>query len=97
VDAILAGQGDGAELAKLRDPHIQADTETIRKSLGGNWRPEHLFTLAQSRELHRIYQQQIVNCALQIEKSRGSSSLVSTPRNDRYHPIGNENDPEAKG
>src|SRR6184192_2997990 len=45
VDAILAGQWDGAELAKLRDPHIKADTETIRKSLEGNWRPEHLFTL----------------------------------------------------
>ncbi|MGA8621267.1 MAG: IS110 family transposase [Candidatus Sulfotelmatobacter sp.] len=26
VDAILAGQRDGAELAKLRDPHIKADT-----------------------------------------------------------------------
>jgi transposase len=32
VDAILAGQPDGAELAKLRDPHIKADTDTIRKS-----------------------------------------------------------------
>src|SRR6266576_6831586 len=62
VDAILAGQGDGAELAQLRDPRIQADTETIRKSLEGNWRPEHLFTLGQSRDLYRIDQQQIVNC-----------------------------------
>jgi transposase len=68
VDAILAGQRDGAELAKLRDPHIQADTETIRKSLEGNWRPEHLFTLRQSRDLYRIYQQRIVNCDLEIEK-----------------------------
>jgi len=68
VDAILAGQRDGAELAKLRDPHIKADTDTIRKSLEGNWRPEHLFTLGQSRDLYRIYQQQIVNCDLEIEK-----------------------------
>jgi hypothetical protein len=68
VDAILAGQRDGVELAKLRDPHIKADTETIRKSLEGNWRPEHLFTLGQSRDLYRIYQQQIVNCDLEIEK-----------------------------
>ena len=36
VDAILAGQRDGAELAKLRDPHIKADSQTIRKSLEGN-------------------------------------------------------------
>ena len=42
--------------------------ETIRKSLEGNWRPEHLFTLRQSRDLYRIYQQQIVNCDLEIEK-----------------------------
>jgi hypothetical protein len=68
VDAILAGERDGAELAKLRDPHIKADIETIRKSLEGNWRPEHLFTLGQSRDLYRIYQQQIVNCDLEIEK-----------------------------
>jgi transposase len=68
VDAILAGQRDGAELAKLRDPRIKAETETIRKSLEGNWRPEHLFTLGQSRDLYRIYQQQIVNCDLEIEK-----------------------------
>jgi transposase len=68
VDAILAGQRDGTELAKLRDPHIKADTETIQKSLEGNWRPEHLFTLGQSRDLYRINQQQIVNCDLEIEK-----------------------------
>ncbi len=33
----------------------------------GNWRPEHLFTLGQSRDLYRVYQQQIVNCDLEIE------------------------------
>ena len=70
VDAILAGQRDGAELAKLRDPRIQADTETMRKSLKGNWWPVHLFTLGQSRDLYHIYQQQIVNCDLEIEAPR---------------------------
>jgi transposase len=67
VDAILAGQRDAAELAKLRDPHIKAHVETIRKSLVGNWRSEHLFTLKQSRELYRTYQQLIVDCDLEIE------------------------------
>ncbi len=51
-----------------RDPRIKADSETIRKSLEGNWRPEHLFTLARSRDLCCVYQQQIVNCDLEIEK-----------------------------
>ena len=41
VDAILQGQRDPVELARLRDPHIRASEETIRKSLVGNWRPEH--------------------------------------------------------
>jgi len=68
VDAILAGQRDAAELAKLRDPRIKAAAEIIRKSLVGNWRSEHLFTLRQSREFYRFYQQQIVACDLEIEK-----------------------------
>jgi transposase len=68
VDAILADQRNGTELAQLRNPRIKVDAETIRKSLEGNWRSEHLFTLGQSRDLYRIYQQQIVNCDLEIEK-----------------------------
>jgi hypothetical protein len=79
VDAILAGQRDGAELAKLRDPRIQADIETIRKSLEGNWRPEHLFTLGQSRDLYRIYQQQIVNCDLEIEPEAKGEGRTGIP------------------
>jgi transposase len=68
VDAILDGQREPAELAKLRNSRIKADQETIRKSLVGNWRLEHLFTLRQSRELYRTYQQRIVECDLEIEK-----------------------------
>ena len=68
VDAILAGERDPATLMRLRDSHIKADAETIRKSLVGNWRPEHLFTLKQSRELYRTYQQRIVECDLEIER-----------------------------
>jgi hypothetical protein len=97
VDAILAGERDGAELAKLRDPHIKADIETIRKSLEGNWRPEHLFTLGQSRDLYRIYQQQIVNCDLEIEKMLQAFEPAPTPWKDRYHPTENEIEPGAKG
>ena len=68
VDAILAGERDPAALAKLRDARIKADPDTIRKSLVGNWRHEHLFTLRQSRELFRTYQQRIVECDLEIEQ-----------------------------
>ena len=67
VDAILAGQRDPGQLATLRDVRIKASEETIRKSLVGTWLAEHLFTLKQSRELYRAYQQQIVACDHEIE------------------------------
>jgi transposase len=68
VDAIVGGQRDPKELAKLRDPRIRASEETIRKSLVGNWRPEHLFTLKQSRQMYTHYQAQIAACDEEIEK-----------------------------
>ena len=68
VDAIVGGQRDPLELAKLRDPHIKASEETIRKSLVGNWRGEHLFTLKQSRQMYQHYQEQIAACDEEIEK-----------------------------
>jgi transposase len=68
VNAIVEGQRNASELAKLRDTRIKADGETIRKSLVGNWREEHLFTLKQSRDLYTTYQQQIAACDREIEK-----------------------------
>ena len=68
VDAIVAGERDPAVLAKLRDPRIRATEETIQKSLVGNWQPEHLFVLEQSRLLYKSYQQQIAKCDQEIEK-----------------------------
>jgi len=66
VDAILGGERDAAKLARLRHYRIQADEETIRKSLVGNWRREHLFTLRQSREAYGQYQRQIEQCDTEI-------------------------------
>lgn len=68
VDAMVAGERDAGMLAKLRDPHVKASEETIRKSLVGNWRTEHLFTLKQSRDLYRVYREKIVACEEEIEK-----------------------------
>jgi hypothetical protein len=67
VDRIIEGERDPAVLAKLRDPRIKASEETIRKSLG-NWRAEHVFTLKQSRNSYRHYQEQIAVCEEEIEK-----------------------------
>jgi transposase len=68
VDAIIAGERDSKELFRLRDPRVKASSDVIEKSLCGNWREEHLFTLGQSRQFHRFYQEQIVICETNIER-----------------------------
>ena len=68
IDAIVGGQRDAAGLAKLRDPRIKAAPEVVEASLVGNWRPEHLFTLKQSRRLYAEYQQQLTDCDVEIER-----------------------------
>ncbi len=62
LDAILDGNRDVDALASLRDPRIRASHETIAKSLVGDYRREHLFTLGQSVALYREYQRQIAAC-----------------------------------
>src|SRR5262249_52390744 len=88
---ILAEERDGTKLAELRDPHIKADRETVRKSLQGNWRPEHLFALNQSRALYRIYQQQLVNCDLEIERMLGDFEPRVDPTQKPLPPDGKRN------
>lgn len=66
IESILAGKRDAGELAKLRRPEIRADEETIRKSLEGDWRREHLFALRQSWELYGTYVSSIKACDQEI-------------------------------
>jgi transposase len=62
VDAILAGERDGHELAALCDRRVQASEEEIVQALEGDYAPEHLFTLQQSLASYRHYQKQIDEC-----------------------------------
>src|SRR5438034_10215690 len=80
VDAILAGERDPAVLAQRRDPRIRATAETIQKSLVGNWQPEHLFVLRQSRMLYQTYQEQIAGCDQEIEQLFVECELRVVPR-----------------
>ena len=68
VDAILAGQHDPAELAKLRGERIKASEAVIAKSLVGDYRHEHLFTLKQSLAAYRNYQKLIEDCEREIRQ-----------------------------
>lgn len=69
VEAILGGERDPQVLAKLRNKRIKASQETIAKSLVGDYRPEHLFSLRQSLAAYRSYQQLIAECHREIERS----------------------------
>src|SRR5437899_7077031 len=53
IEAILKGERDPQTLAKLRDGRIKATESTIAKSLVGDYRREHLFTLGQSLAAYR--------------------------------------------
>jgi hypothetical protein len=71
-------------LSKLRDPRIKASAETIQKSLVGNWQPEQLFVLRQSRVLW-IYQQQIVECQ-EIQRRVGMFQPRGDPEQKALQP-----------
>src|ERR1019366_9271069 len=67
VEAILAGERDPHQLATLRDPRTKASKDTIAKSLVGDYRREHLFTLRQSLTGFRQNGQLIADCDVEIE------------------------------
>jgi transposase len=68
IEAILAGERNPRTLAALRDRRIKATEDTVAKSLVGDYRREHLFTLRQSLEAFRHYQHLITACDTEIEQ-----------------------------
>jgi transposase len=67
IRAILDGERDPKKLAAHRNPRCKNDAATIAKSLYGNWRKEHLFTLEQAVETFNFYQKQIGVCDQKIQ------------------------------
>lgn len=68
IRAILAGERDSRQLAKLRDKRCRSDERVIAGSLEGHYREEYLFALRQSVECYDFYQQQIEACEGVIER-----------------------------
>jgi transposase len=66
IRAVLDGERDPLVLARLRDRRCKNSEQTIARSLNGNFRPEHLFSLKQAVELYEFYQSQIAECDQQI-------------------------------
>jgi transposase len=62
IEAILSGQRDPVQLAKLRDKRIQASESKIAKALEGDWRKEHLFVLQKAWDQYQQVQDKIQDC-----------------------------------
>jgi transposase len=79
VDALLAGERDRQALALLCDARIRATPAVIAKSLEGDYRPEHLFTLKQSLSLYRASQEMISQCDQELERLMSEMGPPSNP------------------
>jgi transposase len=86
VRAIVAGERDARQLAKLRDPRCRHSQEEIAEQLQGHWREDHLFSLQQAVKMYDAVQQRIAAYDKQIlrklaemtppERRRGSAPAV---------------------
>ncbi|MGD0466628.1 MAG: IS110 family transposase [Gammaproteobacteria bacterium] len=68
IREILAGQRDPKILAQHRDPRCKNPIEIIEKSLCGNYKEEHIFSLKQAVELYDFYCNKMSACDVEIEK-----------------------------
>jgi transposase len=62
IRAILGGERDPLQLAKLRTDKCRRTEAEIARALQGNWRDEHLFALQQAVALQAFYRQQLQEC-----------------------------------
>jgi transposase len=86
IDAILGGERNPFALAKLRHDRIKASEEVIAKSLVGDYRIEHLFTLRQSLTAYRNYQHLIDECDREIRRSLDTFQPPQTPADSNRQP-----------
>jgi transposase len=84
IEAIIKGERKGQNFLPFIDKRIKAEREVIVKSLEGNWQPEHLFTLKESYQMYKVYEQHIRNCDKEIQKqlqcyeARRNDGLIQT-------------------
>lgn len=83
LEAILAGERDPVQLAKLANPSVHASRAKIAAALTGDYRCEHLFALRTAYELYQTYQEKIERCDLalvaQIEQLPDRIDLKDKP------------------
>ncbi|MGD2207686.1 MAG: IS110 family transposase [Anaerolineae bacterium] len=67
IRAIVGGERDPHQLARLRQSGCAKSEEEIARALQGNYRLEHLFVLKQALAQYDFYLQQIRECDAQME------------------------------
>jgi hypothetical protein len=68
LDAILAGERNPVCLAALCNRRVRSSRDIVAKSLEGDYRSEHLFTLRQSLAANRFYRGLMADVDMEIEK-----------------------------
>lgn len=84
IRAIVAGQRDPVELAKLRDPGCRHSAAEMVEYLTGHWRSDHLFNLKQSLTMYDAIGERIAAYEKEIqermeEMTPGSRKSVDAP------------------
>lgn len=69
IRAILDGERDPTALGKMRDGRCKQPQSVIERSLQGNYRDEHIFSLRQAVEIYDFYQKKIQECDEAIKKN----------------------------
>jgi hypothetical protein len=79
IRSIVAGERDRELLAGYRDRRCAKSKQEIAKSLEGNYKREHLFSLQQAVELYDFYAQQLQSCDEQLEALYGEFEPSAQP------------------
>lgn len=93
VEAIIGGERDADRFLEHIDRRIKADHGTIRKSLVGNWREEHLFALAENYEMYKFVHEKIRHCEVKIEQCL--QELAAMNNEGVIEPVADEAGPSA--
>jgi transposase len=79
IRAILHGERDPRQLAKLRDRRVAASEVEIAHSLEGNWRDDVLFELQQVVDAYDFHQKQIAACDVELQRYLSALPIRSEP------------------
>ena len=105
LDAILAGQRDPIELAKLCHFRVRSARETVARALEGDYRREHLYTLRQSVDGYRFHQKLITDLDCEIARlmqtlpsaTAGSAPPATRTKLTAYRRQGNDPSFDLRG